>query len=172
MQAFRLDAQLLSDQDSWPVQSAFVQARLVRQFEEGVIPMRRNFRRIVTMIALLCISAFGNNSQGPSPISAEILWDTWGVPHIFSHDDASAFRALGWAEMHNHGKQLLHLYALARGRGAEYFGATDLSADRMVHTLGLYSTARQWYALQPQTFRSYLDSFAQGINLYARHHSS
>lgn len=134
--------------------------------------MHRNFRRVLVVVMLLYVSASGNNARPASPVSAEILWDTWGVPHIFSHDDAGAFRALGWAEMHNHGRQLLHLYALARGRGAEYFGPGDLGSDRTVHTLGLYSQARQWYAQQPQSFRSYLDSFAQGINSYAQHHPS
>jgi acyl-homoserine-lactone acylase len=28
---------------------------------------------------------------------AEVLWDTWGVPHIFAKDTNGAARALGWA---------------------------------------------------------------------------
>jgi len=40
---------------------------------------------------------------------AEILWDTWGVPHIFAQDEASAFRAFGWAQMHSDGNVLVRL---------------------------------------------------------------
>jgi acyl-homoserine-lactone acylase len=133
--------------------------------------MFTTMRRIVFAIVALYIGMAGGSSPSrASSVSAEILWDTWGVPHIFSHDDAGIFRALGWAQTHNSGKQLLHLYALARGRGAEYFGPGDLNSDRMVRILGLYPLARQWYARQSREFRSYLDDFADGINLYVKHH--
>lgn len=111
---------------------------------------------------------------GPSSAAAgrgtEILWDSWGVPHIFSHDDPNAFRAFGWAQMHNHGDLLLRLYALGRGRGAEYFGRENLALDRMVHTMGTYALASQGYANQSRSFRANLDAFAEGINTYAKDH--
>ena len=49
--------------------------------------------------------------------ASEILGDTWGVPHIFAQEPASAFYALGWAQTHSRGDLLLRLYASARGRG-------------------------------------------------------
>src|SRR5215211_7698999 len=48
---------------------------------------------------------------------AEVLWDTWGVPHIYAEDAPGLFYAFGWAQAHNHGDLLLQLYAQARGRG-------------------------------------------------------
>ncbi len=63
--------------------------------------------------------------QTPLPADtdrSEILWDTWGVPHIFATTAAEAGYGYGWAQMHNHGNRLLRLYALARGRAAEYWG--------------------------------------------------
>src|SRR5215217_6042320 len=53
---------------------------------------------------------------------AEVLWDTWGVPHIYAEDAPGLFYGFGWAQAHAHGNPLLRLYAQARGRGAEYFG--------------------------------------------------
>jgi acyl-homoserine-lactone acylase len=103
----------------------------------------------------------------PSHSRAEILWDSWGVPHIFAQDVESAFRALGWAQAQSHGNLLLKLYGIARGRGAEYFGRDLLTADRAVRIMGTYETAKRWYRQQRPEFRKCLDAFAAGINQFA-----
>ncbi|MDQ2740963.1 MAG: penicillin acylase family protein, partial [Chloroflexota bacterium] len=38
-------------------------------------------------------------TQSTSYAHATILWDRWGIPHIFAPDDASLFHAFGWAQM-------------------------------------------------------------------------
>ena len=106
----------------------------------------------------------------PAKSGTEIVWDTWGVPHIFAQSEVSAFRAFGWAQMHNHEGVLLRLIAQGRGRGAEFYGEHYFNGDRVVHTLGLYATARAWYVQQTPRFRRDLDAFAAGINEYAREH--
>jgi acyl-homoserine-lactone acylase len=100
----------------------------------------------------------------------EILWDSWGVPHIFAQDAKGLFYAFGWAQMHSHGHLLLGLYGQARGRASAYWGKEFLIADRMVHTMGLYDVARGWYQQQSPRFRGYLNAFAAGINDYAKAH--
>src|SRR5688500_12193047 len=72
----------------------------------------------------------------PGPAGAELLWDTWGVPHIFADDTVNLFYAFGWAQMHAHGDLLLRLYGQARGRGAEYWGERYLELDRLLRTIG------------------------------------
>ena len=57
---------------------------------------------------------------------AEILWDTYGVPHIFAGNDYSLLYAYGWAQMQAHGDLILRLYGQARGRAAEYWGRDHL----------------------------------------------
>jgi acyl-homoserine-lactone acylase len=99
---------------------------------------------------------------------AEILWDTWGVPHIFAKDTNSAARALGWAQMQNHGNRLLRAIAIARGRGAEYFGQELLDSDDFTRTMGTYAISQRWRAQQNPEFASYLEAFVAGINDYAR----
>lgn len=101
---------------------------------------------------------------------AEVLWDTWGVPHIYGNDARGLFYAFGWSQMQSHGNLLLHLYGEARGRAAEYWGAQYLPSDRLVRTLGVPTRAETWYAAQSPAFRGYLDAFAAGINAYAREH--
>src|SRR5579862_8356199 len=100
----------------------------------------------------------------------EILWDQYGVPHIFADSLESMFYAHGWAQMQNHADLLLRLYGESRGRGAEYWGASHLDLDRWVQTNGVPERAQQWYQQQDPTFRKYLDAFARGINDFAKAH--
>jgi acyl-homoserine-lactone acylase len=102
---------------------------------------------------------------------AEILWDRYGVPHIFAQDARSLHFAMGWAQMKAHGNLLLRLYGESRGRAAEYWGADQLESDRWVRAMGVPARAKQWYAQQKPEFREHLDAFAAGINAYAREHS-
>jgi len=102
----------------------------------------------------------------------EILWDSWGVPHVYGRDAEGLFRAFGWAQMQSHGDLILRLYGQARGRAAEYFGEKYLESDRYVRTMGIPARAREWYEAQNPTMRGYLDAFAAGINTYAKEHAA
>src|SRR2546421_2058619 len=62
----------------------------------------------------------------------EILWDRYGIPHIFAPDHPSLFYAYGYAQMEAHSELLLRLYLQARGRGAEFYGEPYVDSDRWV----------------------------------------
>ncbi len=102
--------------------------------------------------------------------TTEILWDTYGVPHIYAQSSQELFKAFGWAQMQSHGNLLLQLYGQARGRAAEYWGESYRESDRWVRTMGVPERAEQWYAAQDEDFRPYLDAFAAGANAYAQAH--
>jgi acyl-homoserine-lactone acylase len=125
-------------------------------------------RACLLILLLLSLSLSGQRTFAAQ--SPEILWDTWGVPHINASDSESLFYAFGWAQMQSHGNLLLRLYGQARGRGAEYGGEEFLDSDKWVRTMGVPARARVWYAAQPPGFRRYLDAFAAGINDYAKKH--
>jgi acyl-homoserine-lactone acylase len=100
--------------------------------------------------------------------NVEILWDRYGVPHIYATDREAMFYAHGWAQMRNHADLLLRLYGESRGRAAEYWGGdANLELDRWVQLNGVPSRAKQWYDAQDPQFRTYLDEFARGINDFA-----
>ncbi|MEM8638791.1 MAG: penicillin acylase family protein [Cyanobacteria bacterium P01_G01_bin.54] len=107
---------------------------------------------------------------GAESLGAEILWDTWGVPHLYSTTQPGLFHAFGYAQMQSHGNLLLRLYAQARGQAAEYWGADFLSSDQYVHQMGIPGRARVWYEQQSPPMRNQIDAFAQGINDYAQAH--
>lgn len=125
-------------------------------------------------IALTLVAACSTpiSSRGASgvPGAAEILWDSYGVPHIFASDRNGAARALGWAQMRNHGDLLLRLYAQARGRGAELLGEDYLEEDRWVWTMGIPPRATEWLNAQPPGMKAHLAAFVAGINGFATAH--
>jgi acyl-homoserine-lactone acylase len=100
----------------------------------------------------------------------EILWDTFGVAHVYAKSTEDLFYCYGWAQAQSHGELLLHLYAESRGRAAEYFGPSYLASDEWVWTNSVPERSTKWLALQSPEFRSYLEAFAKGINDYAAKH--
>jgi len=49
----------------------------------------------------------------------EILWDHYGVAHVYAKDLRGLFFGYGYASMQSHGDLILKLYGESRGRGAE-----------------------------------------------------
>ena len=124
------------------------------------------FSRGISII--LCL-ALGGTAHAAGR-HGEILWDRYGVPHIYAQSETDAFRGFGWAQAHSHGDVILRLYGLARGRGAEYWGAAHVAEDRWTLSHGIPERAAEWYRLQTPGFRADLDAFAAGINAYAAAH--
>jgi acyl-homoserine-lactone acylase len=127
------------------------------------------FKSAVFLISLLIVLLIGQTNL-LSKTNTEILWDNYGVPHVYGVDNQGAFEAFGWAQMHSHGDLILRLYGQARGRAAEYWGKDYLESDKWVVTMGIPQRAKTWYEEQNDTFRTYLDAFATGINSYAQEH--
>jgi acyl-homoserine-lactone acylase len=122
-----------------------------------------------TLALILCLVSV-STGQGQQQ-ETEILWDTWGVPHIYASSEQQAFRAYGYAQMEAHGDLLLKFYAAARGRAAEVYGADFVGLDKATRTLGIPDRGGQWYTLQTPAFKANLDAFVAGINEYAAQHS-
>src|SRR3974377_1294960 len=100
----------------------------------------------------------------------EILWDNFGVPHIFAPDHASLFYAYGYAQMEAHSELLVRLYTQARGRGAELYGEQYLESDRWVRVNGIPERAKLWAAQQSPEFAPLLAAFVEGLNAWGKEH--
>jgi acyl-homoserine-lactone acylase len=98
----------------------------------------------------------------------EILWDSYGVPHVYGKDEAAVFYGFGWAQAQNHGDIVVHLYGESRGRAAEYWGPEFADSDRWLLSNDVPARAVAWYKASTPQFRKNLDAFAQGINDYAK----
>ncbi|MBR9990386.1 MAG: acylase [Gemmatimonadetes bacterium] len=147
--------------------------------------MNNTFHVRTAALALLLTASgcsFLNAPAPPAPVVSvvaaplqntgrvELLWDTYGVPHIIAQDIAALFYGMGWAQMRSHGDLLLTLYGQARGRAAEYWGEPFVDSDIWVRTNGIPARAEQWLAEQPAHIRAYLDAFVTGLNAYAAQH--
>jgi len=107
---------------------------------------------------------------------AEILWDTYGIPHIYGEDIPTVIRGFGYAQMEAHAETLLGNLAQARGRSAEYFGpgagSANVTNDIQVHTFGIPERAREWLSIGGELQREYLEAAAAGMNEYAAAHAN
>ena len=138
-----------------------------------VVRVGRLFWIFVVVLAVGVDAASPPVDQAPPSVrntATEILWDTWGVPHIFGKDATGLFRAFGWAQMQSHGNLVLRLYGQARGRAAEYWGKDYLDSDRWVHTMGVPRRAAEWARAQSPAMRNNLEAFVTGMNSYAGEH--
>jgi acyl-homoserine-lactone acylase len=139
--------------------------------------MRRSVPILLLPFLLWLAGPLPIHAQTDRTVQAEILWDRYGVPHIFAGTEEDLFYAFGWAQMENHSDLLLRLYGQARGRAAEHFGdrasfggQSNLDSDRWVHTMGSYERARASLEAAPAEWRRYLSAFARGINDHASRH--
>jgi len=97
-------------------------------------------RNPILFISLILIFT----SCGEPPRDVEILWDKFGIPHIYAQNQNDLFYAYGWAQTHAHGDLLLRLYGQARGRGAEYWGEDYLNSDKWMWVNGVPDRSIRW----------------------------
>ncbi|MEM9463220.1 MAG: penicillin acylase family protein [Myxococcota bacterium] len=108
---------------------------------------------------------------GPNATAKTTIYvDGWQVPHVYAEDRAGVARGYGWAQMRAYPEEILRLYAVARGRGAEVWGDRYRSSDRMVRTLEIPQRAEAALAARSPQLRAHLEAFARGMNDYAQAH--
>ena len=135
--------------------------------KEGTVmikPHAKGEKPVMTAASVPAKSTTKMNMQTPE--ITELIWDEWGVPHIYAKNNQDLFYSFGWAQMHSHANTILKLYGTSRGRAAEYWGADHLENDMMVHALGFDELGPQWYDQLSSEFQNYLDEFARGMNDY------
>jgi len=121
-------------------------------------------------MSFILVLLLNNWIQAAPQTGTQVLWDTYGIPHIYGENSKSLFYAFGWAQMQSHGNLILRLYGQARGQAAEFWGEDYLESDRWVQTMGIPNRAKAWYESQTPIFRNYLDAFVGGMNAYAKEH--
>jgi acyl-homoserine-lactone acylase len=122
--------------------------------------------------SIVCASETQDRSQ------AEILWDEFGIPHIYGPTILSVVRGLGYAEMENHAETLLMNVAAARGRSAEYFGPGDkrgdnyanIANDIQVRTEDIPNRAQSWLRTGGDEQAAIIQAFIDGANDYSARH--
>jgi acyl-homoserine-lactone acylase len=131
--------------------------------------MQQNFLYVIKRVLIIAflLPAFIVHAQTSK---TEILWDTYGVPHIYGKSTEEMYYAFGWSQMHSHANLILQLYGQARGRAAEYWGKDYINSDKKMLLFDLPEGARKNYAVQKGEYKGYLDAFVKGLNGYAKAH--
>ncbi len=119
------------------------------------------------VLFLFVLSSMMSFCQQKTTSETEILWDTYGVPHIFASDEYSLHKAFGWAQMKNHGNLILRVYGESRGKSAEYWG-TNYKRDEMLLLMNLPSTAEKTYANLTAKEKLLIEAYTEGVNDYVK----
>ena len=105
-----------------------------------------------------------------APARNEILWDKYGVPHIYGRTAAAVFYGYGYAQAQSHADEILRLYGESRARGAEYWGSEYEATAVWLIKNDVPARSKTWYDAQQPGFKANLDAFARGMNDYAAAH--
>lgn len=129
-----------------------------------MLSIQSALRNIFILIVVSLLPGYETLAQNRR---TEILWDNYGVPHIYAKNTRELYKAFGYAQMNNHANLMLRLYGEARGKAAGYWGKDFLLSDRKILLFDIPAIASSNYSAMKPEFRSYLDAFANGINKYA-----
>ena len=129
--------------------------------------MRFLFRSLPALIVLTSSVAVAAPTYHPAR-GSEILWDRYGVAHVYAKTVTDLFYGFGWAQARSHGNIVAKLYAESRGRAAEYYGSAELENDRWMAINDVPARAGRWLREQESGFRANLEAFAAGMNDYER----
>ena len=130
------------------------------------------FARMSLATALLFLGCVGSGLAADKTVAphGDIVWDTYGVPHVFAKNETGLFYGFGYAQMQGHGDLLLRLYGESRARAGEYWGAKYAPLDRYLVASDQWERAQDWYKQQTPQMRADFDAFAAGINAYGAEH--
>ena len=133
-------------------------------------------RPILLLLAFANLAACGSSSAPESatqaaPVKNEILWDTYGVPHVYGKDAPAVFYGYGYAQAQSHADEIFRLYGESRARGAEYWGAKYEDTTVWLIKNDVPARSKRWYDAQEPAFKANLDAFAKGMNDYAAAHA-
>ncbi|MFC0146699.1 acylase [Sphingobium scionense] len=126
----------------------------------------------IWLAALAAASAMTASVAAPSTSwgGGEILWDSFGVPHIYAKTEEGGFYGFGYAQAQSHGNLLLRMYGESRARAAEYWGEKYESQDKWLVANDVPARSAQWFRQQTPQMQKNLEAFAAGINAYAAAH--
>jgi len=98
--------------------------------------------------------------------SVEIVRDGEGIPHIFADTEADAYFALGYVHAEDRLWQMEMNRRSGSGTLAELLGASALSEDRLIRTVGLRRAAQANPPHLDAATREILAAYAAGVNAY------
>jgi penicillin amidase len=94
----------------------------------------------------------------------QIIWDRWGIPHIFAQNEKDLFFATGFIHAQERMWQMEITRRAGFGRLSEIFGRMTLERDKFLRNLGLKEAAQRDYESLAPEMKELLLSYSQGVN--------
>lgn len=102
----------------------------------------------------------------------EVLYDDYGIPHIYAQNDEDAYYALGYVHAQDRLFQMEMLRRAAGGRLAEVLGEELVKVDKLFRTLGLNHFAKQhaqkFMNADTATFQRLALAYQKGVNQFVK----
>jgi penicillin amidase len=102
--------------------------------------------------------------------ASEVIFDDYGIPHIYAENDEDAFRILGYVQASDRLFQLELLRRVGGGQLSEILGEKLIPTDKYIRTVGLNENAiRAAQAFEkeaPKDIKKNIYAFIDGINQY------
>ena len=97
---------------------------------------------LIVLAGIVVVQALKPDYDGSRPLaglqdSVRVLYDPYGIPHIYGQSEEDAFRALGYVHAQDRLWQMELLRRVARGGISEVFGPDQLPTDRFFLSLGI-----------------------------------
>jgi len=102
----------------------------------------------------------------------EVLYDDYGVPHIYAQNEEDAYYALGYVHAQDRLFQMEMLRRAAGGRLSEILGEDLIKVDKMFRTLGINQFAKEhakkFLSSDTARFQKAALAYQKGINQYIK----
>ncbi|WP_026997879.1 penicillin acylase family protein [Flectobacillus major] len=98
----------------------------------------------------------------------EVVWDNYGIPHIYADSEEDAYFALGYVHAQERLFQMEALRRLADGRLSEVFGDMTLESDKFFRSLALRKYAEKTVSEYPQNapYINAANAYIKGLNAF------
>lgn len=102
----------------------------------------------------------------------EVLYDDYGIPHIYAKNEEDAYFALGYVHAQDRLFQMEMIRRAAGGRLSEILGPDLLKTDKLFRTLGINKFAREhaekFLSSDTSSFQRALFAYQKGINQFIK----
>ncbi len=101
----------------------------------------------------------------------EVLTDSYGVPHIYAHNEDDLYFAQGYMHAQERLWQMEVNRRIGSGRLSEVFGPIAIEIDRFCRRLGMHRSAAEEVQRLSTHNRRVLDAYALGVNSFIENNS-
>lgn len=98
--------------------------------------------------------------------TTSIIWDDFGVPHIFATNELDAYTSLGYVHAQDRLWQMTLSQLFVQGRFAEFIGEDVIEFDKFSRTIGFWRIAAEIESSMGSRELQILQAYSNGVNAF------